>query len=115
MKKLEITKEVACGGLPSYNLIDVKDAFDWSSGARGDRIGTYYTILRLADMEKQRIFVRDTAPVADPVIVQQAAATLKFVQVDFDGFSSHVYTDKAGAIRIIAEAEAIRLVPRKEE
>ena len=113
MKKIQINKEAACGGLPPYNLISVEDAFDWSSGKRGDRTGTYYTILRVSDMEKQRIFVRDAAPAADLAAVQQAAAALAFIQVDFDNVTSHAYVDKTGSIRIIAEAEAVRLVPRK--
>jgi len=110
MKKIVAEKTTVLGGAAPYNLVSVEDAFDWSSGNRGERIGTYYTILRLTDMEKQRVFVREAAWAIDPEAVQQAANLLKFLQVDFDGFTGTVSTDRNGALRIYAEAESVKII-----
>ena len=110
LKKLFLDKVAALGGSAPYNLVGVEDAHDWSNGSKGSRIGTYYTILRVTDMEKQRVFVPDNAPAVSPDAVLQGAATLKFYQVDFDGVTAFVSTDKTGNLRVYAEATAIRFV-----
>ena len=110
LKKLFLDKVAALGGSAPYNLVGVEDAHDWSNGSKGSRIGTYYTILRVTDMEKQRVFVPDNAPAISADAVLQGAASLKFYQVDFDGLSAFVSPDKSGNLRIYAEATAIRFI-----
>jgi len=119
MRKILLDKAVALGGPAPYNLISADDAFDWSVGTKGPRIGTNYTILRLCDMEKQRVFVPDAVPAISAEAVQQSATEMQFVKVDFDGLTATVSADKSGNLRIYAEAKVVRIVqpqtaPRKE-
>jgi len=110
MRKMPITKDTALGGPGPYNLVGVEDGFDWSSGTKGLRIGTHYTILRLTDMEKQRVFIRDTAPAIPADAVLQGAAAMQFYQVNFNGLAASVSADKSGNLRVYAEASAIQIV-----
>lgn len=110
LKRMLITIIIALGGPAPYNLVSVEDAFDWSSGSKGPRIGSYYTVLRRADMEKQKVLVRDSAPIVDAETVTQYTTGMRFIQVDFDGFSASVYADRTGNLRISASAEAVRVV-----
>lgn len=119
MRKILVDKSTALGGNAPYNLVGVDDAFDWSSGSKGSRIGTHYTVLRIADMEKQRVFVPDSTPVVTSEAVLQGTSTMQFYKVDFEGFTASVSADKSGGLRIYAEATAIKFVkpetpPRKE-
>ena len=110
MRKILLNEITALGGTSPHKLIAVEDAFDWSSGAKGPRIGTNYTILRMVDLEKQRIFVRDTGPVVPPETVAQRASTMQFIPVAFEGLTASVSADKSGNLRIYAEAEAVKIV-----
>lgn len=110
LRKLVLSIIVALGGAAPYNLVALEEAYDWSSGSRGPRIGTYYVVLRRADMEKQRVFIREPAPVVDANIVAQQAAEMRFIQVDFDGFTASVSADKTCNLRIYAEAQGIRII-----
>lgn len=110
MRKIAVEKITALGGAAPYNLVAVEDAHDWSSGSKGSRIGTQYTILRMTDMEKQRVFVPDNAPAVSPDNVLQGASSMQFYKVDFDGLTASVSADKSGNLRIYAEATAIRFV-----
>lgn len=110
MKKFVLDKATALGGLAPYNLVAVDDAFDWSSGTKGSRIGSNYTVLRLRDMEKQRVFVPDATPAISAEVVQQGATTMQFVKADFDDVAATVSADKSGNLRIYAEAKAVRIV-----
>lgn len=110
MKKINAEKSTALGGMPPYNLVAVEEAYDWSSGTKGNQIGINYTILRGADMEKQRVFVRGNVPIVDAESVLVRVKEFKFVLVDFDGLTASVSADKNGNIRIYAEAEAVRVV-----
>lgn len=110
MRNIIIAMLSALCGNGNFPLAAVTDAFDWTNGIKGPRIGTYYTILRTADMEKVRVLVRDSAPIIDAETVARYAAAMQFVRVDFDGFTASVSADKTGNLRIYAEAEAIRLV-----
>lgn len=110
VRKINLDENTALCGSGPYPLISVEDAHDWSSGSRGPRIGTYYTTLRSADMEKVRVLVRDAAPAIAAETVNQYAAALRFIRVDFDGFTASVSADRTGNLRIYAEANAIRVV-----
>lgn len=110
MRKILLDDKTALGGTSPHRLIAVEDAFDWSSGSKGPRIGSYYTILRVIDLEKQRILVRDTAPVVPPEAVAQRASAMQFVLADFVGLTASVSADKTGNLRIYAEAEAVKIV-----
>lgn len=110
MRKILLDEMTALGGTSPYKLIAVEDAFDWSSGSKGPRIGSYYTILRVIDLEKQRILVRDTAPAVPPEAVAQRASAMQFVLVDFVGLTASVSADKTGNLRIYTEAEAVKII-----
>lgn len=110
MRKITIDEITALGGPSPQRLIAVEDAFDWSNGSKGPRIGSYYTVLRMIDLEKQRVLVRDTAPVVSPDTVAQRASAMQFVPVAFEGLTASVSADKTGNLRIYAEAEAIKVV-----
>lgn len=110
MRKIALDEITALGGTSPYRLILVEDAFDWSSGSKGPRIGSYYTVLRLIDLEKQRVLVRDTAPAVPPEAVAQRASTMQFVLADFVGLTASVSADKTGNLRIYAEAEAVKII-----
>lgn len=110
MRKIVLDPITALGGPAPYNLVAAEDAFDWTSGSKGPRIGTNYTILRRIDLEKQRIFVPDTAPAVSPETVAQHASAMQFVPVDFVNLNATAAADKAGNLRIYAEAEAVKIV-----
>lgn len=110
MRKIIIDLLTALGGNAPYNLIAVDDAYDWTSGSKGPRIGSYYTVLRMIDLEKQRVLVRDTAPVVSPDTVAQRASAMQFVPVAFEGLTASVSADKTGNLRIYAEAEAVKVI-----
>lgn len=110
IRRLFLSILIALGGPAPYNLVGVEDGFDWSAGSKGPRIGTYYTVLRRADMEKQRVLVRDSTPIVSADTVAQYAAEMHFIQVDFDGFSASVSADRTNNLRIYAEAEAVRVI-----
>ncbi len=109
-KKIQLDANAALCGPGPYPVAGVDDAYDWSSGSKGPRIGTYYTILRTADMEKVRVLVRDAAPLVNAETVAQYTAAMQFLRVAFEGFTASVSADKAGNLRIYAEAEAIHIV-----
>lgn len=115
MRKFPLDKETALGGPAPYNLVSVDASFDWSSGSKGPQIGINYTTLRLSDMEKVRVFVRDSAPAVSAEIVAQHATAMEFIRADFDGFTASVSADKTGSLRIYAEAEAIRIIQPQAE
>jgi len=108
-RKILLDASTALCGPGPYPLAGVDDAYDWTSGSKGPRIGTYYTVLRTADMEKVRVFVHDTAPAVAAETVAQYAAAMQFIRVNFTGFSASVSADKTGNLRIYAEAEAIHI------
>lgn len=110
LRKILVDSITALGGSAPYNLVGAEDAFDWSSGSKGPRIGTYYTILRISDMEKQRILVHDPAPAIDPATVLNGASKLQFYKVDFEGLTASVSPDKTGNLRIYAEAKSIKFI-----
>ena len=115
MRKISLNANTALCGSGPYPLAGVEDAHDWSSGSKGPRVGTYYTLLRTADMEKVRVLVRDSAPAVSAEIVAQHAAAMQFIRVDFDGFTASVSADKSGNLRIYAEAEVIRVIQPQVE
>ena len=110
MRKIPLNEITALGGPSPHRLAAVEDAFDWSSGVKGPRIGSYYVVLRMIDLEKQRVLVRDTTPVVSPDTVAQRASTMQFVPVTFEGLTARVSADKTGNLRIYAEAEAVKIV-----
>lgn len=110
IRKITLDEITALGGPPPHRLTAVEEAFDWSSGSKGPRVGSYYTVLRLIDLEKLRVLVRDTAPAVPPETVAQRASTLQFVLVEFVGLTASASSDKTGNIRIYAEAEAVKVV-----
>ena len=110
MKKIILDEITALGGNPPYQLVAVENAFDWSSGSKGPRIGTNYIILRKNDLEKQKVFIRDTGPIVAPDTVSQRASSMQFVPVIFESLSASISADKTGNLRIYAEAAAVKIV-----
>lgn len=109
MRKIVADELTALGGQPPHNLVEVEDAFDWSDGKKGPRIGTNYTILRAFDCEKVRVLVKDAAPLVSPSAFQNLALG-QFPKVLFDQLSATISVNsRTGALSIYAEATAIKL------
>lgn len=109
MRNLELDELTALGSPGPHSIVDINDAFDWDSGKRGSRIGSDYTVIRGNDLEKVRVFVRDSAPIVDPATVRQRVPTLQFVKVSFDHLRASVYADDKKNLHITAEATAVKL------
>lgn len=110
MRKIPLDELSALGTSGPHALCAVEDAFDWSSGSKGPRIGTNYSVIRPADMEKVKVRVPDSAPVVAAEAVAKYIADMQFIYVTFDGFTASVSVDRTGNLRIYAEAESIRVV-----
>jgi len=110
MRKMIADELTALGGPAPHCLVGVDDAYDWSSGKKGPRIGTNYTILRVCDLEKVRVYVRDAAPVVDPTAFAGLTVS-QFPKVSFDGFNATIgINSRTDQLSIYAEASAIKLI-----
>lgn len=114
VRKIAADELTALGGPAPYSLVGVDDAYDWSGNTKGARIGTFYTILRMIDVEKVRVLVREPTPIIDPATLENMSLT-QFPKVMFDHVTATISANsKTGALSIYAEAAAIKLVtPQK--
>lgn len=110
MNSMKVDKITALGGAAPYALVEITEAFDWSSGKKGDCIGMNYTVLRAVDMEKQRVFVPSMEPVVSADVVEKGVADFQFVWVDFDSVTAKAAVDKFGGIKVYAEATAVKVI-----
>lgn len=115
MRKIIADETTALGGPPPHTLVSEDDAYDWSNGTKGSRIGTNYTILRAIDLEKVRVLVRDPAPIVDPAALENLGLT-QLPKVLFDQLTATISVNtKTNGLIIYAEAAAVKLVqPQKQ-
>lgn len=110
MRKIIADEITALGGQAPHAVVDAEDAFDWTDGKKGPRIGSYYTVLRGFDLEKVRVLVRDAAPAIPPTVFQNLHMG-QFPRINFENLTATISVNsRTGGLAIYAEAKAAKLV-----